>query len=138
MGEYTFKKEERLCNKRLIRALFSRGSSFVLYPFRISFLNLREESPSGALAQVIISVPKKKFKKAVHRNLLKRRMREAYRMNKAAAVYGFLPSGKGVLLLSIHYIGKELLDSNTISRKMKLALERMKDEYMRIYMAENH
>lgn len=136
MGEYTFKKEERLCNKRFIEALFGRGSSFILYPFRISFL--KTDTHADALVQVIISVPKKKYKRAVDRNLLKRRMREAYRMNKKAGIYEFLSSRNGCLLLSVHYIGKELLDYTTIDRKMRQALERLRNEYTRVYLAENN
>src|SRR4051812_43206035 len=76
-----FPKEERLSSKKLIEELFSKGSSYYLYPFRL--LVKDEKLPEGQLfPQVLISVPKKKFKKAVDRNRLRRQIKEAYRLNK--------------------------------------------------------
>lgn len=77
---FSFSKEERLCSRQQIDELFTNGK-------RISARNIKlvyriTTEPNLANAQVMISVPKKSFKKAVHRNLLKRRIREAYRLNK--------------------------------------------------------
>lgn len=74
----TFKKAERLHKKILIQELFKKGSSFYFPPLRIIFL----QSSDIELNQVLISVPKKNFKKAVDRNKIKRRIKEAYRLNK--------------------------------------------------------
>src|SRR5574344_370541 len=82
----TFKKTERLCSKKEIDTLLKYGKSFSLFPFKIIYHQTERESgsaiPSQPSAKIMISVPKKYFKRAVKRNLLKRRIREAYRINK--------------------------------------------------------
>jgi ribonuclease P protein component len=102
---YTFKKEERLCNKKLIDGLYHNGSSFLCYPYKVSW-QLIEAGPSPA--QVVFSVGKKRFKHATDRNLLKRRMREAYRLHKQQSLYNFLNASGKSLAISIGYIGKQI------------------------------
>ena len=77
---FTFSKEERLSHKKAIDALFNQGSSFNLSPFKVIYLR---QTPAMAVpVQVLVGVPKKKFKRAVDRNRLRRMIREAYRLNK--------------------------------------------------------
>ncbi|RCH55174.1 ribonuclease P protein component [Mucilaginibacter hurinus] len=113
---YTFKKEERLCNKVLIEQLFHSGSSFLCYPFRVTWL------PSAASqhfpAQVLFAVPKKRFKKAVDRNAIKRRAREAYRLHKQQHLYNQLTGTGKKIIISIGYIGKELAGYEQVEKKM--------------------
>jgi ribonuclease P protein component len=121
---YTFKKEERLCSKKLLEELFHNGSSFLLYPFRITWLPsaLHTDFP----VQVVINVSKRRFKRATDRNLLKRRIREAYRLNKEEVLYSFLKGNNLQILLSINYVGKEIADYILIEKKLKTALEKLK------------
>ena len=126
---YTFKKEERLCSKKLIEELFHNGSSFLLYPFRIVWLS--HSLPAEVPVQVVINVPKRRFKKAVHRNLIKRRIREAYRLNKSVELYSFLETHSVQLLLSIQYVGKDISEYAFIERKFKLALVQLKEAYLK-------
>lgn len=79
---YTLDKEERLCSKKLIERLFAGGNkSFPTFPIRAVYMSLTpEENPADV--SILISVPKKRFKHAVKRNLVKRQIREAYRLNK--------------------------------------------------------
>src|SRR5690606_34395065 len=79
-NDRSFSKAERLCSKKLITQLFSKGSAFNLYPLR--FVILKAEAPGTGFPQVLISVSKKYFKRAHDRNRLKRQIREAYRLNK--------------------------------------------------------
>ena len=118
---YTFTKEERLCNKKLIDGLFRNGSSFLVYPFKVSWLISEIEQPYPA--QVLFSVPKKRFKSAVDRNLLKRRMREAYRLNKTQFLYLPLTEKDRKIVFSVGYIGKEIADYSLIEKKMLKLLQ---------------
>jgi ribonuclease P protein component len=117
---YTFKKEERLCNKRLIDGLFHNGSSFLCYPFKVSWI----AAPEGetVTAQVLFAVAKKRYKRAVDRNLIKRRMREAYRLAKQDHLYRHLISVNKPIILSIGYIGKEIEEYAMMEKKMQKAL----------------
>src|ERR1700722_14129384 len=98
---YTLKKEERLCNKKLIDGLFHNGSSFLCYPFKASWMltDATQQFP----AQILFSVSKKRFKRAVDRNLIKRRMREAYRLHKQQRLYELLNTSEKKIVLSLGY-----------------------------------
>lgn len=76
----TFHKNERLCSKKAMEELFSKGLSLNRYPLKMMYIVT--EYPLETQAQVMFVAPKKKFRRAHDRNLLKRRMREAYRLNK--------------------------------------------------------
>ena len=112
---YTFKKEERLCNKKLIDGLYHNGSSFLCYPYKVSWAFI-ETAP--APAQVVFGVPKKRYKRAVDRNLVKRRMREAYRLHKQQFLYDLLTERNQHIALSLVYVGNEILAYDFIDKKM--------------------
>ena len=83
MVEYTLGKKERLNSKTLIERLFLGGSkSFPAFPLRVVYMSVEPVEEDMAAASILISVPKKRFKRAVKRNLVKRQVREAYRKNK--------------------------------------------------------
>lgn len=134
MVRYTFKKEERLCNKKHLTSLFQSGSSFILYPYRISFLE-SQDLPSPI--QIVVSVPKRRFKKAVDRNVLKRRIKEAYRLQKHS-LYTFVADHEIELLIAFQYIGKEIADYETIYKRMGVALIKIQHEYNARYMAKGN
>ena len=87
MTTETFRKSERLCSKKAIANLFEKGKSFYSFPFQVIWLEYPPLSQSPA--QLAISVSKKNFKRAVERNLIKRRIRETYRKQKHT-LYEFL------------------------------------------------
>jgi ribonuclease P protein component len=116
MGIFTFQKAERLSKEKNIQELFSKGSSFYLYPFKILLLpNPDQNHPCN---QVLISVPARNFKRAVDRNLIKRRIREAYRLNKGAL------NGTQKLLIAYIYTAKEILTFQEIQEKLIKAFKR--------------
>ena len=127
---YNFPKEERLCSKKLITELFSKGSSFNLYPLRFVFL--KAETPAPEFPQVLISVSKKYFKRAVDRNRLKRQIRESYRLNKHKLLS---ENGQFLAVLGLIYIGKEKKPYNSIDKKLNAGLLRLVDEQSRIQAA---
>jgi ribonuclease P protein component len=123
---YTFKKEERLCNKRLIDKLFHSGSSFLCYPFKASWLYHSE--PQQYPAQILFSVSKKRYKHAVDRNLIKRCMRESYRLHKQQYLYSLLQNADKTIVLSVGYIGKEIAPYSLIEKKMLKMLSQLAEQ----------
>jgi ribonuclease P protein component len=123
---YTFTKEERLCNKGLIDKLFHNGSSFLCYPFKASWLYTTE--PQQFPAQILFSVSKKRYKRAVDRNLVKRRMREAYRLNKQQHLYSQLGITGKQIILSVGYIGKIIEPYELMEKKMLKLLIQLSTE----------
>ncbi len=114
--QFSFKKEERLAGEKHIKELFEKGSSFHLYPFRVLSLPNPEPNPVN---QVLISVSKRNFKRAVDRNLIKRRIREAYRLQKATI------DGKSFQLAFV-YTAREIEPFQAIKDKLFLVLEKIK------------
>ena len=124
MGKtYTFTKEERLCNKKLIDQLYHNGSSFLCYPFKVSWL-INTDTQLFPV-QVLFSVSKKRYKKAVDRNLIKRRIREAYRLHKQQHLYSLLDKR---IVLSIGFIGKEIAPYDFIEKKILKLLNQLFEE----------
>ena len=82
--EFGFPKEQRLCSRRIINGLASEGKVLFKYPFKVYYKPGEADVP-----RYVVSVPKKSFKRAVWRNTLKRRTREAIRLNQTAVLGGF-------------------------------------------------
>ncbi|MGB1317379.1 MAG: ribonuclease P protein component, partial [Flavobacteriales bacterium] len=99
MSRYTFGKKEKLCSKLVIDELFRSGKSFKTYPLRVIYNPLEE---SDSTAKLLISVPKKRFGKAVSRNRIKRLIRETYRLNKNDMVEKWQADGKYFALAFVY------------------------------------
>ncbi|MEL7064616.1 MAG: ribonuclease P protein component [Bacteroidota bacterium] len=118
MRRVDFLKYERLKSRQLIETLFKEGKTIYLPPLRVIYL------PSDLLSnhQVLFAVPKKRVKRAVTRNKLKRRMREAYRLNK----YRLTNSTPSYFLIGYIYIGSdEPSDFKTLQEKIVTSLHRL-------------
>ena len=77
-GQFSFSKDERITNKKVIQKLFESGKKVSLSPFIVKYIFEKKEIKN----KILISVSKSKIKSSVKRNLLKRRIREAFRLNK--------------------------------------------------------
>jgi ribonuclease P protein component len=122
-GSKSFIKKERLSSKKLINELFSRGRVKKFKDFRMHFLKSPDES--AEYHQVLFSVPVKLFKKAVHRNRIKRQFRECYRKNKTVLYqnqYQGLP-----YLLAYVYISSYLPVYEELQYQVKASIEYLKN-----------
>ncbi|MEO6901804.1 MAG: ribonuclease P protein component [Bacteroidia bacterium] len=115
----TFIKNERLCSKLIIDKLVNKGNSFYNSPFKIIW----HEIPQSIMpVQILISVPKRKFKKAVDRNSIKRLIREVYRKHKAL-LYTNLNTKKINLMLI--YTSTTIINHSELEEKLIETLKRL-------------
>lgn len=106
-------KTERLSGATAVAALLEHGKHFQAGCLRCKYLPRTEEGPS----RIVVSVPKRSFKRAVKRNLLKRRIRESYRRQKSLLT--------GTWDLLIVYTSREVLPYETIFADMTEMLCKM-------------
>lgn len=110
---YTLTKAERLSGKRTFEKLVTSGQGFVAYPLRVVWqLVPREESMPPV--RIAVSVSKRRFKRAVKRNRVKRLVREAYRLNKHS-LHALVPPDRSLHLLFV-YLHDELPDYPKIEK----------------------
>lgn len=122
----TFCKNERLSEKKIIDALFIDGKSFRQDPFRVIWLETVSEESEHS--RVLISVPRKRIKKAVDRNLVKRRIRESYRKNKSELIE-FLKQKQSKCVFAFIYNSSEIATFEETEKKIIQILQRFQSEY---------
>lgn len=116
----TLRKAERLNSRILIERLFSGGGkSFPAFPLRIVYMPV--EGEKLPIASILISVPKKRFKRAVKRNRVKRQIREAYRKHRQLLTDSLTTSGKKAIIAFI-WLDNELHPSSEVEAKVKKLL----------------
>lgn len=123
----TLTKEERICSKKLIEALFAgNGSrSMTSYPIRAVFLE-QKSTEGEPPVQLLVSVPKRCFKRAVKRNRVKRQIREVFRRNKHVLADAVTGSGRSVAVALI-WMSADLSATHLVETKVKDLLVRIKE-----------
>ena len=120
--DYKLRKDEKLCSRTAVNRLFDEGKSLMAFPLRAAYrLRPRGEHP----VQFLITIPKKRIRKAVNRVMLRRRVREAYRLSRRELLQPSLEqSGWGVDVAFI-YLDNNPAPYSVIDEKMKSLLTRI-------------
>ena len=125
MTNFRFHKNEHLKNVSVIESIFSNGKSFAVYPIRILWVTKPLEDGHSPF-QITISVPKRKFPKAVDRNRIKRQIREAYRLNKHLLFQKLEPNNTTQWAMVFLYTGKKNPNYTDIEQSIIGILNRLK------------
>ncbi len=130
--DFTFRKEERLCSRRLIDQLYEKGHRLMAFPYSVQWMVVPNPSPLTSHlspCQVLIVAPKRKFRHAVDRNRVRRLTRECYRLRKPA-FYAFLAEHDISIVFSMVYIHNEIMSYEQLGKKMDKLLESLEKEIM--------
>ena len=117
----TFSKRERIVSRKLIEQLFCKDSSHSTsaFPLRIVYME-KERDEGDEPVQILVSVSKRHFKRAVKRNRVKRQIREAYRQHKQLLTEK-MPQGRQLAIAFI-WLADELYDSRQVEKSVKRLL----------------
>lgn len=118
---FKFHRKERLKSPKIIEQLFQEGKAFFCYPFRVVYLYTSLPTPFPA--QVLVSVSKKKFRKAVDRNRIRRQVKETYRLHKNDW-YETLNNEKQLAIIFI-YIARQPLEYAFLEERMQRCLKKL-------------
>jgi len=111
----TLRKSDRICSRSRITELFSNGDGFYIYPFKVCYAFNETD-----YSRFLISVPKKRFKRAVRRNYIKRLVRESLRIRKFSTYFD-----KGIDICFV-YCTSDTPDYTLISTKIENVLDKIK------------
>lgn len=121
MESLSLPKNQRLCSQRAIDQLFSQGNSTIAYPLRAVF-RFDAEGSELPPARFMITVPKKKIRHAVGRVLMRRRIREAYRLNRQL-LFPALDEAHTRADIALVYLSSDLADYQTIEKCIHTILD---------------
>ena len=121
--DYKLNKDEKLCSRTAIETLFDKGKSLMAFPLRAAYrLRPRDERHP---VQFLISIPKKRIRKAVTRVLLRRRIREAYRLNRGELLRQPLDQAGWGVDIAFVYLDTTAAPYEVINEKMISLLNRI-------------
>jgi len=125
MPKFTLGKKEKLKSRKIIEELFLNGSSLFSYPIKLVYSS--EAALDHYPLKFSTTVSKRNFNKAVDRNLIKRRIREAYRLNNIP-LKDHYKEKKQILHMMYIYVGKEILEYSVIEKSIVHILRSLKNE----------
>lgn len=118
----TFDKSERLCSRKIIGSLFENGNIFYTSVFKVVWS--KDQPAIPGYAQVAFSVSKRGFRHAVTRNLIKRRLREVYRKNKAP-LYNHLADQNIKIVFIVIMRGSTIPDYLTLDKGIRHVISKL-------------
>ena len=124
-------KEERLCSKKLIDALFAGGRSRSMsdFPLRVVYM-VKDREGVEPMTQMLVSVPKRYFKRAVKRNRVKRQVRDAYRHNRRVVLDKLMEKEAydSVVVMAFIWLDDKLYPSDIVGEKVARLLTRISEK----------
>lgn len=120
--KFSYSKAEKLKSKKVIESLFTEGKSVAVFPLRLFYIELPENETTPT--KTAVSVSKKNFRLAVHRNKIKRLLREAFRLNKHLILEN---TSKKYALLFL-YVGKEMPDFQPLNTNIKKLIHKFVEQ----------
>lgn len=125
---FTLPKQERLCSRTLIEQLFLGHSQHKKeWPVRVVYQVVKRKDEDDAQVEVLMSVSKRYFKRAVKRNLVKRQLRESYRLHKAILTDVLALHLDTKILIAFIWLSGQTYDSVKVEKAVKAALEKIVD-----------
>ncbi len=119
---FTYRKKEKLKSRKQLSALFAAKQSFLHFPVKVFYL--QPEVKTGAPVKAGVGANSRNFKKAVHRNLIKRLLREAYRLHKLPLHQQLMQQEKEVVVFFL-YIDKVLPAKGLLDTKMPFIIREL-------------
>ena len=126
MTKFSFPKKEKLKSKKRIEQIFTEGKEHFKFPFKLVYILEPRNEEDDAYWSFGVSIPKKKIKSAVSRNLLKRRVREAFRLNRSA-LSDLLNKRNLKLSLMFIYIADEIKKYPVIEKSVIMHLDHLRN-----------
>lgn len=128
----TLRKDERLCRKKDIDSLFTRGGSrsMAAFPLRLVYAGTQAE-PGQPAAKMLVSVPKRCFKRAVKRNRVKRQVREAYRKHKTVLTTVLDTLDNTGLHMAFIWLDDKLWPTEKVEERVRNLLQRVAEKLAR-------
>lgn len=121
-GTFSYNRFEKLKSRKQIELLFAKGKSISAFPVKVFYLPV-EHTPVHPV-QVGVGVSARNFKKAVDRNTIKRRMREAYRLHKLPIHEHLVAQQKSVAVF-ILWIDKQMPTTAALQDLMPAVIEKL-------------
>lgn len=118
---FSYNKQEKLKSKKQLDRLFKSGKSFTIFPVKVFFVFTDEQDN---IIKTGVGVSSRHFKKAVHRNRIKRLLREAYRTEKLPLHASLNKTGKKLAVFLL-FIDKAMPEYALLKQKMQLCMQRL-------------
>ncbi len=126
----TLCKEERLHGRDAVEKLFKDAGSrsMVAFPVRVVYVFAPPQADTCVNTRMLVSVPKRQFKRAVKRNRVKRQVREAYRKHKHGLIEAVSRIGEQHLSLAFVWLDSKLYDTSVVEKKVEKLLLRIEEK----------
>lgn len=120
---FSYNRKQKLKSKKQIDAVFASGKSIVSFPVKLLYLE-KQSTDINIPLQAGVAVSSRFFKKAVHRNKIKRLIREAYRLQKSLLVTHLAQQAKAIDIFWI-YLDKELPQQKQLNAAVEKAIHKL-------------